>query len=165
MDPRADIWRRLRGGAFTVSVDQAFHRVIGLCADTRRDTGTWLTPAMIDAYSDLHEQGLAHSVESWHEGELAGGVYGVALGSLFFGESMVSLVPDGSKVALVKLAALALEAGIELIDCQVPNPHLESLGTRLMPRAEFLERVRRGVASPPERRIAPAPPGPVPLRP
>jgi leucyl/phenylalanyl-tRNA--protein transferase len=145
--------RSLRAGRFEVSVDRRFGEVIGLCASTRRESGTWLTPAMVGAYRELHERGFAHSVESWCDGELAGGIYGVALGGAFFGESMVSLRPDGSKVALAKLVALAREQRIELIDCQMPNPHLVSLGSRSIPRRRFLERLERLAAAEPLHRI------------
>lgn len=175
-DPRAVIFpdklhiprrlaRRLRSGHFSASVDQAFPEVIRQCAETRRESGTWLTPEMIAAYTRLHQQGMAHSVESWIDGRLAGGVYGLAIGGLFFGESMVSLVPDGSKVALAMLAALARDLGIGLIDCQVPNPHLQRLGATLMPRDEFLQRVGQAVRQAPLQRLQPRPAGPLPLHP
>lgn len=157
--------RTLRSGRFTVSVDQAFGEVIHACAATRGESATWLTPEMIDAYCRLHEMGVAHSVESWSAGRLAGGVYGINLGSVFFGESMVSLLPDGSKVAMVKLAALATGLGIHLIDCQVPNPHLMRLGAVLMPREEFLGLIGRGTREAPVRRLHAEAAGPVPLRP
>lgn len=149
--------RTLRSGRFEVSVDQAFDDVIRLCAETRAESGTWLGPDMIAAYRELHARGIAHSVESWRDGALAGGIYGLALGGVFFGESMVSLVPDGSKVAMARLAAIALERGIAVIDCQVSNPHLERLGSRPLPRAEFLALVRRQVDTPPASRLAPEP--------
>lgn len=157
--------RTLRGGRFTASVDQAFGEVIHLCATTRGGSGTWLTPEMIAAYRRLHELGVAHSVESWVGGRLAGGIYGIGLGRIFFGESMVSVVPDGSKAALAALASLALAAGIELIDCQVANPHLLRLGATLMPRREFLGRIARGVREPPLQRLRAAAASPIPLRP
>ncbi len=157
--------RTLRGGRFTTSVNQAFGEVIRLCATTRSEPGTWLTPEMIDAYCRLHELGIAHSVESWSGSRLAGGIYGINLGSVFFGESMVSLLPDGSRVAMARLEALALDLGISLIDCQVANPHLLRLGAVLMPREEFLDRIRHGVRQPPVRRLRAQCAGPVPLRP
>jgi len=157
--------RTLRSGRFTASVDQAFGEVIHLCATSRGGSGTWLTPEMIAAYCRLHELGVAHSVESWVGGRLAGGIYGISLGRIFFGESMVSVVPDGSKAALAALASLALAAGIELIDCQVANPHLLRLGATLMPRREFLGRIARGVREPPLQRLRAAAAGPIPLRP
>jgi leucyl/phenylalanyl-tRNA--protein transferase len=150
--------RTLRSGRFEVSVDQCFDRVISLCASTRRESGTWLTPDMIRAYRELHALGLAHSIEAWQEGEIAGGVYGVALGGIFFGESMVSLRRDGSKVALAKLVSLARRTGIEMIDCQIPNPHLSRLGSREIPRRDFLRALPRLVSVPPMQRVRPEPP-------
>lgn len=150
--------RTLRSGRFTASTDQAFGDVIRLCAGTRADSGTWLTAEMIAAYTALHERGIAHSVEAWQDGELAGGIYGIALGGVFFGESMVSLRPDGSKAAMAHLVGLALARGIEVIDCQVPNDHLGRLGSRTIPRAGFLELLRRLVDEPPAGRLGPEPP-------
>lgn len=135
--------RTLRRNRFRVSVDLAFGEVIAACADTRRSSGTWITNDMQAAYRRLHELGHAHAIEVWQDSELVGGVYGVVLGRVFFGESMFSLATDASKVALVRLAHLARSHGLELIDCQVPNPHLASLGSELMPRREFLERLQR----------------------
>lgn len=152
--------RALRSGGFEVSVDQCFERVIERCGETRRASGTWLTPEMIAAYCELHRLGVAHSVESWQDGELAGGIYGVGLGSVFFGESMVSLRRDGSKVAMTKLVELSLSEGIELIDCQVGNPHLASLGCSSIPREAFLERVTRLVGLLPACRFQPQTPQP-----
>ena len=112
---------------------------------------------MIAAYNELHARGVAHSIEAWSEGQLAGGVYGINLGGIFFGESMVSLVPDGSKVALASLAHLARRRGIELIDCQVPNDHLARLGSRMLARSEFLAWLERCVREPPEQRLGAEP--------
>lgn len=156
--------RTLRSGRFNASVNQAFTRIITLCGETRRESGTWLGPEMIAAYTRLHHLGFAHSVESWVDGRLAGGIYGVAIGSVFFGESMVSLVPDGSKAALAALAAKAGELGIRLIDCQVPNPHLGRMGAVLMPREDFLEKVHKAVLEPPLKRFEMAAPAPIPLQ-
>jgi leucyl/phenylalanyl-tRNA--protein transferase len=138
--------KTLRQGRFQVSVDRAFEAVIQACAEPRPDsTGTWLVSEMIDAYRDLHRLGHAHSVETWLDDELVGGLYGVALGRTFFGESMFSLATDASKVALVMLAEHCQRAGIELIDCQVYSDHLRSLGAREIPRREFLARVTAAV--------------------
>jgi len=145
--------RTLRSGRFAVSVDQSFSAVIEACATAREESGTWLTREMIAAYGELHARGIAHSVESWRDGQLAGGVYGISLGGIFFGESMVSIVTDGSKVALAKLARLARLRGIEVIDCQVPNDHLTRLGSRLLPRVDFLAWLERCVRQPPEQRL------------
>ena len=145
-DPRAVLWpdtlrigrtlrRKLRREAFRLSVDMAFDRVIRECAAPRPgQDGTWITLEMEEAYARLHRAGHAHSVECWHGTELAGGLYGVAIGRVFFGESMFSHVTDASKVALVHLCAL----GFELIDCQLPNPHLARLGAVAVGRRRFL---------------------------
>lgn len=135
--------RTLRRDRFRVSVDQAFNAVIAGCAESRVATGTWITPEMRHAYGALFELGAAHSVEVWQGETLAGGLYGVAIGRMFAGESMFSAVTDGSKVAMVALVHRCLALGVELIDCQLPTNHLESLGSRCLPRAEFLQRVRR----------------------
>lgn len=136
--------RRLSAGQFDVTADQAFEAVIGGCAAPRREgDGTWITPAMQRAYAKLHELGLAHSVEVWQEGELAGGVYGVSLGRMFFAESMFSARTDASKAGLARLAEHLVARGFELIDCQIMNRHLESLGATLMPRSAFLARVHQ----------------------
>lgn len=139
--------RRLRSNRYTVSVDQCFGDVIGRCADTRRDDGTWITGDMQKAYLHLHDLGFAHSVETWQQDELVGGLYGIALGGIFFGESMFSTEADASKVALVGLTALLERRQIALIDCQVASPHLLSMGSTLMPRREFLQRLRELLGS------------------
>jgi leucyl/phenylalanyl-tRNA--protein transferase len=129
----------LRRGLFEVTFDRDFDAVIHACAAPRKTgDGTWITPQMMTAYRRLHEQGLAHSVEAWHQGELVGGLYGVTLGRLFFGESMFSAMRDASKVAFVHLVRSLQAAGCPLIDCQVHTTHLESLGAELIPRARFL---------------------------
>lgn len=136
--------KTLRRGHFRVTFDEAFAAVVAACAEPRaRQRGTWLTPEMQSAYTRLHAQGYAHSVEVWQEGDLAGGLYGVALGRAFFGESMFSRRRDASKVALVHLVEEARRRGIELIDCQVHTPHLSSLGSRTLPRERFLNLVQR----------------------
>lgn len=135
---RRSLDKRLRNGAFVLRVDTAFAAVLEGCAAPRRDgPGTWLDPEMRAAYLALHAAGLAHCVEVWRYGELVGGLYGVALGGVFFGESMFSRETDASKVALVALARWWHRQGGVVIDCQLPNPHLESLGARLIARAEF----------------------------
>ena len=128
--------RRLRRNEFRVTENTAFDEVVQGCAAPRRDGGheTWITPEMRAAYLALHTAGHALSIECWHEGILAGGLYGVAMGTVFCGESMFSRVSDASKVALTALCA----KGYTLIDCQVPNEHLLRLGARLIPRREFL---------------------------
>ena len=133
--------RTLRQQRFEVSMDRAFDRVIGQCARSRADTGTWITSDMQRAYSELHALGIAHSIETWKEGRLVGGLYGVSLGRMFFGESMFALEADASKVAFAALHAQTALWRFALIDCQLPNPHLLSLGVRTEPRNRFLERL------------------------
>lgn len=131
--------KTLRNRPFTVTADAAFGAVIDACAAPRaRSPGTWITPEMRTAYLRLHALGAAHSVEVRHGTELVGGVYGVAVGRAFSGESMFSRATDASKVALVALAEWCRGRGHALIDCQLPSAHLRSLGSRPMPRAEFL---------------------------
>ena len=132
--------------AYTVSLDQAFSQVMQHCAAARREsTGTWITDAMRVAYTALHENGIAHSVEVWWKGELVGGLYGVALGQIFFGESMFSKADNTSKVALVYLVKQLLRWNFELIDCQVSSEHLLTLGAREVSRASFQQLLRRFV--------------------
>ena len=130
--------KTLRNRGFEVTSDRDFGAVVTACA-ARRDhsTGTWITPEMHDAYCDLHARGKAHSVEVRLAGELVGGLYGVLMGRAFFGESMFSRERDASKVALAWLTSRALAAGLQLIDCQLPTPHLRSLGSRPVSRLEF----------------------------
>ncbi len=131
--------KRMRNAGIETRLDHAFAAVIRECSAPRAaGDGTWLTSEMIAAYTRLHELGLAHSVESWLGGELAGGLYGVRLGRVFFGESMFSRTPDASKIALVRLIDEARARGIVLIDCQIASPHLQSLGSRSIPRVEFV---------------------------
>lgn len=131
--------KRLRRGEYTVSCDQQFADVIRLCATTPRkdQDGTWIGSPMELAYCRLHQMGVAHSLEVWHENQLVGGLYGLAIGKVFFGESMFSLRSDASKVAFVHLAKQLQAWGFAVIDCQVSNPHLFSLGATEIPRAEF----------------------------
>jgi leucyl/phenylalanyl-tRNA--protein transferase len=141
--------RRLRKRDLRVSVDEAFDRVLEACAQPREpDGGTWLIPEMQEAYAALHHHGLAHSVEVWRGPHLVGALYGVALGRMFFGESMMSREPDGSKVALAWLVAQLLAWEMPLIDCQMATPHLASLGARGIPRREFLATVQTLVGQP-----------------
>jgi leucyl/phenylalanyl-tRNA--protein transferase len=141
--------RRLKKHDVRVSFDEAFGDIVGACAAPRdEDGGTWLIPEMQAAYQALHRAGLAHSVEVWREGRLVGGLYGVALGRMFFGESMMSREPDGSKIALAWLAAQMLAWDMPLIDCQMATPHLASLGARAVPRREFTAWVASLVGQP-----------------
>lgn len=135
--------KTLRNKAYEVRFDTAFDEVITACAAPRADeAGTWIVPEMQTAYRRLHELGYAHSVETWMDGELAGGLYGVALGRVFYGESMFTRVRDASKIALVHLVRRLQAAGYGMIDCQMETAHLASLGARPIPRAEFARRLR-----------------------
>jgi leucyl/phenylalanyl-tRNA--protein transferase len=127
--------KTLRRGVFQVTFDQVFPRVIEACAAPRgHQNDTWITNHMIAAYCELHARGFAHSVECWQDGVLVGGLYGVAIGKVFFGESMFSRVSDASKVALVALC----QSGYELIDCQLPSDHLKRMGATEIPRRDFM---------------------------
>ena len=131
--------RTVRSGRFRVTIDAAFEDVIRACAD-RGDEGTWITPRIIDGYTRLNALGWAHSVEVWTaEGELAGGLYGVAVGALFGAESMFFRVRDASKVAMVAMMEHARRIGIELIDVQVLTPHTERMGAIEVPRGRYLD--------------------------
>jgi len=130
-------WRRY---PWRITIDRAFGAVIEACAAPRhRDSETWLTTEMIDAYVRLHRLGHAHSLECWLDGALVGGVYGVSVGRVFCGESMFSRVTDASKIALLALCGRLQRWGFHLLDCQIENPHLSSLGAESMPRAVFCE--------------------------
>ena len=134
--------KRIRARTFDVTMDTAFVDVMSACGETRRDgEGTWISPEMIEAYAELHRLGHAHSVEARAEGQLVGGLYGVAIGRMFFGESMFTLQPDASKVALAHLVGQLERWGFAMIDCQVATPHLGSRGAREIPRDEFVARV------------------------
>lgn len=138
--------RRMRSGEFQVTVNCAFDKVIAACGAARvPDDQTWITPSMIQAYCRLHELGHAHSVEVWFEGALVGGVYGVALGAFFGGESMFHLRRDASKVALAYLVRRLRERAFRLFDVQQPSPHLMSLGATEIPRKIFLRRLKEAV--------------------
>ncbi len=133
--------KKIRRKVYTVTMDQAFNRVINACADLRNRPGhggTWLMPEMIDAYCDLHRRGYGHSVETWKDGTLVGGLYGIALGGCFFGESMFSTMDDSSKVALAALDRSLVEKKFNLIDCQVRSEHLVSMGGVEISRRDFL---------------------------
>jgi leucyl/phenylalanyl-tRNA--protein transferase len=138
--------RTLRSGRFTLSVNRAFGDVIRGCAD--RAEGTWITEEMIEAYETLHRLGHAHSVEAWHGTDLAGGIYGVALGGFFAGESMFTRQRDASKIALVFLTERLRQRGFQLFDIQFRTEHTARLGAVEIPRAEYLERLRRALACP-----------------
>ncbi len=130
--------KTLRRGRFEVRFDTAFAEVIDACAAPREPgLGTWITAEMRRAYCRMHELGVAHSVESWRDGKLVGGLYGMALGRVFFGESMFSRESDASKVALAHLARFLRTRGYVMIDCQMTTAHLQSMGAREMPRSDF----------------------------
>lgn len=141
--------RRLRNAGFETRVDTAFVEVMRGCAEPREgEPGTWISPVMIAAYSRLFEAGYAHSVETWHDARLVGGLYGVAIGRMFYGESMFSRMPDASKVALVRLARQLHAWGFGLIDCQMETPHLARMGARPIPRAAFVAQLAQLVDLP-----------------
>ena len=133
----------LRQQRYQVSFDRDFEAVIQACAAPRRDAdGTWITDDMQDAYTELHNRGHAHSVEVWDNGELVGGLYGLAMGQLFFGESMFSRADNASKFGFVTLVKQLQAWGFVLIDCQMATRHLESLGARSIPRQQFADYLR-----------------------
>lgn len=144
---RKTVQKLLREQRLEVRFDQDFERVIQACAQTPRDgqSGTWILPAMVQAYSRLHRAGVAHSVETWIDGQLCGGLYLVNLGAMVFGESMFSRHNDASKIALAALAAFCRAHSLPLIDCQQDTAHLASLGARLMPRESFVQHLRLAV--------------------
>ena len=136
--------RTLRRNAWEFSFDSAFADVVAGCAGPRAYAdATWITPEMASAYQALHHLGWAHSIEIWQDDELVGGLYGLAIGGVFFGESMFSLVSDASKVALLQLMASLPERSIRLVDCQVASPHLSSLGSRSIDRHAFIRLLDR----------------------
>jgi leucyl/phenylalanyl-tRNA---protein transferase len=136
--------KTLRNGPYTTRVDHAFGATIRACAAPRRSgSDTWLNSEMIASYENLHELGYGHSVETYEAGQLAGGLYGIQLGQVFFGESMFSLRRDASKVALARLIQECRARDIQLIDCQVASSHLASLGAREVSRSQFVAFLRR----------------------
>lgn len=143
--------RVMKKGTFRFSLDTAFDQVIAACSETPRpgQDGTWIVPEMIAAYGDLHERGFAHSIECWdaESGALVGGLYGLSLGAAFFGESMFSWVPNASKATMATLSAVCAANELKLIDCQLPTPHLLSLGAREIPRAQYLEELQEAMGA------------------
>jgi len=149
-DPRAVLWpdglkvsrslrRSLNSDRFELRVDTAFDRVVAACAEPRRyGGGTWITADVAQAYGHLHQLGWAHSFETWQDGVLVGGLYGVAIGRVYFGESMFTRVTDASKVALARTVEILRERQFALIDCQVASAHTTSLGAVTIPRAAFI---------------------------
>ena len=146
--------RTLRAGSYRIRLDSDFPAVIRACARTRRhgQTGTWISDEMQAAYGSLHELGFAHSVETWLDDKLIGGLYGLAIGKMFYGESMFSHATDASKIALAHLCRYLDARGFGLIDCQMNTPHLASLGAREIARSEFIARLRQLTATAPDHR-------------
>jgi leucyl/phenylalanyl-tRNA--protein transferase len=156
-DPRAVLYpaefrlsrslaKTIRNRGYAVTTDRVFGRVVELCADHRlRPEGTWISPQMCAAYRALHELGHARSYETWAGDRLVGGLYGIALGRVFFGESMFSLERDASKVALAALVRDMIARGDRLIDCQVASAHLERLGARSIPRRQFVRELAEAI--------------------
>lgn len=144
--------KRLKKQDYEIRFDTAFREVVMTCATMPRigQDGTWITADMLDAYCNLHELGYAHSVETWMDGKLAGAIYGVAIGRMFYGESMFHRVTDASKIALVHLMRRLETQGFGMMDCQMKTEHLASLGAREIPRTEFSRRLEELVNSPQE---------------
>lgn len=159
-DPRMVLWpaelrinrslaKAMRKPRFDITFDTAFPAVIRACAAPRAGAdGTWITPDMVAAYEDMFRRGHAHSVEAWQDGVLVGGLYGVAVGGAFFGESMFSTISYASKIAFVSLVSRLRENNFSLIDCQVPSDHMASLGARNISRHAFLQRLRLAIDQP-----------------
>ena len=159
-DPRAILYpadlhisrslrKSLRTQGFAVTADRAFYDVIQRCAESRNAReGTWITSGMQEAYCTLHRMGYAHSVETWQNGQLVGGLYGLAIGKAFFGESMFSQITDASKTALVALSVSLTAGGYHFIDCQVVSEHLNSLGAKAVPRYRFSSELKQAVETP-----------------
>lgn len=141
--------KHIRKSGLTLSFDTQFESVIHHCARLDSDEGTWITPEMEEAYIQLHHEGIAHSVEVWDGDELIGGLYGLAIGRCFFGESMFSLKPNSSKVAFASLCKQLNSWNYAIIDCQVENPHLLSLGASTLDRNEFLTILSKNIDLPP----------------
>jgi leucyl/phenylalanyl-tRNA--protein transferase len=142
--------KAIRRAPYRITLDTAFHGVISACASIYRpgQGGTWITDDMIAAYDELHRQGFAHSVEAWLGEELVGGLYGVSLGSAFFGESMFAKAPDASKIAFATLVEQLKAWGVDLVDCQVHTEHLENFGAQEIPRRDFLSRLQTSLKAP-----------------
>lgn len=131
---------------FRITVDTCFEDVMTACMKAKRDDdGTWINPELVASYTELHRLGVGHSVEVWEEDELVGGLYGLSLGDMFFGESMFTSVSNASKLAFIHLCRGLEEWGFSWIDCQIENPHLTTLGAVTMERSKFLEHLRQGL--------------------
>lgn len=141
------LMRTIKQQIFQITIDKAFDQVIHECAMTRleKNQRTWLVDDMIEAYCRLHKSGYAHSIEAWHEGKLAGGLYGVSIGKCFFGESMFTRVTNASKVAFVTLVKILEKLSFTMIDCQVKTQHLMQFGAREIPRKQFLALLEKSI--------------------
>lgn len=152
---RRSLAKRIRNGGFLLTANQAFDDVVAACASPRDEQpGTWITDEMRHAYHQLHRLGAAQSVEVWQQGRLVGGLYGIALGPVFFGESMFSRTPDASKVALACLARSMSAGQGQLIDCQMHTPHLASLGARDISRDTFIGYLETWLPPPAENNLS-----------
>jgi leucyl/phenylalanyl-tRNA--protein transferase len=136
----------LKKNTYKISFDTCFREVISNCSNLRKESGTWITNDMIEAYCKLHELGYAHSVEAWYEDKLVGGLYGISIGKCFFGESMFSTMSNASKAAFITLCKKLEEQGYTMVDCQVYTEHLESLGAVNISREKFLEFIEEGIS-------------------
>lgn len=150
LDVRRSLAKILRRGDYEVRLDTAFAAVLEGCASTPRpdQDGTWISPRYTQTMLALHRAGLAHSAESWRDGRLVGGLYGLSIGHVFFGESMFAHAPDASKVAFVTLVRQLAAWGIDLVDCQVETPHLRTFGAENWPRSRFLAALADRVSQP-----------------
>ena len=144
--PSRSLAKRLRKDDYEVHINRDFRAVIHHCSERPGQEGTWITGEMIEAYVRLHEEGFAHSFECYIDGNLSGGLYGVSLGNLFFGESMFHRETDASKIAFAHLMAVMVRFNSGMVDCQISNPHLESLGATEIPRSEFRKRLETGLS-------------------
>ena len=143
------LYKTLKKRAFEIRINTVFQTVMQNCAAPRQDqAGTWISPQIIAAYTQLHQLGIAHSIETWRDGELVGGLYGLAIGRMFYGESMFSRATDASKIALAHLVQQLERWDFGMIDCQMNTAHLASLGAREIPRAEFIQRLGKLVNYP-----------------
>lgn len=135
----------IRKEQFQVTMDRCFGKVINHCQKVKRDGqgGTWITSEIVSSFQKLHELGYAHSVEVWDKEELVGGLYGIALGKVFYGESMFHLAPNASKLGFIALVSKLIEHGYELIDCQQETPYMASLGGRVIPKTKFLDHLKK----------------------
>jgi leucyl/phenylalanyl-tRNA---protein transferase len=148
--------RLLNQDRYRITMNQQFRNVMTRCATSqqRAEEGTWITPTLIGAYSELHHRGWAHSVEVCLEDRLVGGLYGLAIGNAFFGESMFYLTPNASKIALISLCQVLARERFHFIDCQQDTPHLRSMGAHPLSREEYLERLTKATSTPTKRSIA-----------